>query len=185
MIINENIQEIEQSSKFKDGMFIAINLSTELREDLAELDKIIKIENPLNPMELHQTFLYAKMQCLSKLIHDIRVKDIIFTGEYLVTGMKLENFIDRDGTPLLILTYICPALQMSHTRICDMYNVKHSFPSLMLHFTLSYNTGAPYTDSQIAKMNLELQGVMTRQNKYSLSGFTVAPIQSDYDIKKR
>ena len=183
---NQDMVSIERRRKFKNGMFISIDLNDSFKQDLFDAVKSLHIPNPLPAKDWHQTFIYLIKQFSEDLLDDIKqasfnaeVSDL-FRREYPVTNIHLENFTDTDGKPLLLLKYNARELQIAQQLICKNYGVKHSYPNLMLHITLSYNIGAPYTSEQLAILNNKLSHMLDRTKKYSMQRIKVSPIKHDF-----
>ena len=135
-IFNMLLAELMDTTKTEEGSYIAVKLSKETQDRLADFANSFKIENIVPREKFHITVIYSTKSVPKtfKALGDI-------DPPILAQPKHLTIFETKGGSSALVLELDCPELVKRHNDLMSKYNLKYDFPEYKVHVTLSYDVG--------------------------------------------
>lgn len=131
-------QLYEGPERRRPGTYAGVRFDENTIEALKELQKRLKVPEPLDGDDFHSTLLYSRRLCpeyvaLGDLSPVITSDDTTFTLEIWPSSSGEKN--------VLVLQYECSWLQERHAALMEQHKATWDFPNYIPHITLSYNVG--------------------------------------------
>lgn len=110
------------------GTYVGVKVDSASSEWLIELQKTLRLKNPLDASKFHATVLYSR--------NGIEVPT---TGNsYDAEAFKVDSWLDREGKSVVIVKLKSDELKQRHEELIDAGGT-HDFPEFQPHITLSYD----------------------------------------------
>ncbi|CAL9999287.1 RNA ligase [Vibrio phage D479] len=110
------------------GTYVGVKVDSASSEWLQELQKTLKLNNPLESSKFHATVLYSR--------NGIEVPS---TGNsYDAEAYRVDSWKDQEGKSVVIVKLKSEGLKNRHDDLIDAGGT-HDFPEYNAHITLSYD----------------------------------------------
>jgi hypothetical protein len=115
---------------FSTGLYVAAKFSELTLDALEELQRSLRVPNPVPREKLHSTICYSR----------VNIPYTVSSGSFEVaTSGRLEVW-NHGETPVLVLVLDSEYLRCRH-QYARTLGATHDFPDYTPHITLSYNVG--------------------------------------------
>lgn len=115
---------------FSTGLYVAAKFSESTLDALEDLQRIMKIPNPVPREKFHSTICYSRVQ----------IPYTVSVGSFEVANSGHLEVWKHGETPVLVLVLDSDYLRARH-HYARALGATHDFPDYTPHITLSYNVG--------------------------------------------
>ncbi|AGN30373.1 hypothetical protein VPFG_00376 [Vibrio phage nt-1] len=117
-------------SKFLEsqGTYVGIKVDEASKQELIQLQKTLRLQNPLDPDDFHVTVLFSRKQI------DVPTVDTTFVA----TVEQIDCWKTQDGKHAVVAKMTCPELVERHEDLISIGGT-HDYPDYQPHVTLSYD----------------------------------------------
>ena len=130
--------------KFANGTIVMLSPTKEFQDYIAKGLSYFCVPRALDPKLMHQTVVYAKGQYSTELVADAKK---LLNGRIALQSPRLITFTGHKGENILAIEFASPALVHLFNNIVGTYKLKHSFPTLKYHITVSYDCDKDWVSS--------------------------------------
>lgn len=132
--------------KFNKGLYVAAKFMDETVDQILELQKRLKLVNPVQSADLHCTIVYSRVDVPYKLN----------TSAGFIGQAKCLEVWDTKQGKTLVLLLDSPYLKFRH-EYANKLGASYDFDNYIPHITLSYDIGAQLIDTnQDVNIQIEL-----------------------------
>lgn len=146
-IMLEN-QVKDETSKYQDGIYIAVSWDDESEKKIRRLQQMLDLEDPIE--DLHTTIIYSKPAFDGEVPQ--HNKTFKTDGDF---ELDIFPHWEEEDQKVLVLKFKSAQLTELHNKFKEMYGFNHDYDEFLPHISLTYDykgSGEEMTPEEIKEM---------------------------------